>query len=47
MNKLSFAQYLLQSRLHPTLAHKSAFELYQNYRRLGTRLRWITAWLGR
>lgn len=37
MTKPSFAQYLLQSRTQPALAHKSAFELYQSYQRLGTR----------
>ncbi len=41
MTKLSFAQYLLQSRTHPVLAHKSAFELYKSYQRLDARPRWF------
>lgn len=40
MTKPSFAQYLLQSRSHPVLAHKSAFELYKSYQRLALRSRW-------
>lgn len=40
MTKPSFAQYLLQSRTHPALAHKSAFELYKSYQRLELRSRW-------
>lgn len=40
MTKPSFAQYLLQSRAHPALAHKSAFELYKSYQRLEMRSRW-------
>lgn len=43
MPKLSFAQYLLQSRAHPVLAHKSAFELYKNYQRLAVRPRWFVS----
>ena len=40
MTKPSFAQYLLQSRSHPVLAQKSAFELYKSYQRLALRSRW-------
>ena len=41
MHKISFTQYLLQSRAHPVLAQKSAFELYRNSQRLGNRARWF------
>lgn len=34
MRNLSFAHYILRCRANPSLAQKSAFEMYQNYQRV-------------
>ncbi len=45
MRNLSFAYYVLRCRANPSLAQKSAFEMYRNYQRAQMRTRWFSKWL--
>lgn len=45
MRNLSFAHYILRCRANPSLAQKSAFEMYQNYQRVQKKAGWFSKWL--
>ncbi len=45
MHSMSFAHYFLRCKANPSLAHKSAFDMYRRYQRAQARPRWVNALL--
>lgn len=43
MRDLSFANYFIRCRANPSLADKSAFDMYRRYQRAQVRARWFSA----